>query len=160
VSGRVHVTGSGLSPIDAKGRVALPPALRNAVISNSEGRSFYLASHQDAVALVGFDAVTLDQMSQRIEASEDAAAAGGLPKFNIAARRDFFATAEPLPFDSSGRFVLSARMRDRGGLQDFAYFVGVGNMFEVWNPQNLLAEPDANPRLLADVRWALKERGL
>jgi MraZ protein len=152
--------GSGLSVIDGKGRVALPPALRNAVISNSAGRSFYLASHPEAVALTGFDADTLDLIGARVEAAENAAAAGGLPKFDYGSRRSFYPSAEPLPFDSSGRFVLSAKMREFGGLESLAFFAGLGNMFEIWNPHTLLADPNGNKAMQADARWALKDRGL
>ncbi len=154
------VTGCGLSAIDAKGRVALPPLLRNAVLTNGEGRTVYFGKHPQARALQGFDSSFLEEQSARIAAAEAAAASTGLLDLNYGARRNFFASAEPVPFDASGRFTLTPRMKDRAGLEGLAFFAGLGSVIEVWNPHLLLEDPNGDPDLQDDARWALKEKGL
>ena len=49
-----------------------------------------------------------------------------------------FGTGEELPFDASGRFILPAFYRETAGLTDLAFFIGIGERFEIWNPQAIL----------------------
>jgi MraZ protein len=65
-----------------------------------------------------------------------------------------------VPYDSTGRILLPAMMRRKGGIAELALFLGVGETFQIWNPQTLL-EDDRIPEDLKDVcRYRLEERGL
>jgi MraZ protein len=160
VSGRALILGCGLSAIDRKGRVALPPDLRNAVIANSESKTIFLSRHSETQALTGFDGAMLEEFNRQIDTSEQASAANGAPQLNYSARRSSFLSVEPVPFDGSGRFTLSPTMCKRGGLSDLAFFVGLGNFFEVWNPHLLLADTTASETMKDEARWALEGKGL
>jgi MraZ protein len=48
--------------------------------------------------------------------------------------RQAFATIETVPFDTSGRFIISPLMRRHGKLDDLAYFSGAFDYIEIWNP--------------------------
>ena len=51
-------------------------------------------------------------------------------------------------------------MRRKGGIKDLALFLGVGETFQIWNPETLLGD-DRIPEDLKDVcRYRLEERGL
>jgi MraZ protein len=168
VSGRALISGSGLSTIDQKGRVAIPPALRNAIIANNSGssaseddsRRFWLGRHDSAKALIGYDQARLDVLNANIEAGEQAAAANGGNFTDHKTRQRLFPSVEPVPFDGSGRFILSPKFKARGELEDLAYFYGLGNVFTIWNPQLLMADANVTEEIKEDCLWALKEKGL
>ena len=46
-----------------------------------------------------------------------------------------FAATEETPYDTSGRIVLPPMMRRKGGIEELALFLGVGETFQIWNPQ-------------------------
>ena len=160
VSGRELISGSGLSVIDGKGRVSIPSDLRNAVFANSAERIFYLAKQSGQAALIGYDKLALEERNRNIEAAELAAASNGVPDYDIASRAKTFPSVETVPFDTSGRFVLSAKFRARAELENLAFFAGFGRFFCIWNPLKLIVRPDVDDDLKDDVRWLLKERGL
>jgi MraZ protein len=168
VGGRKLILGDGLATIDQKGRVAIPPALRNAIMANNsasagegdDGRRFLLGRHPTSQALIGYDEARLEKTNEMFRAREEAGEApdGGL--YDIAGRSKLFPNVEPVPFDTSGRFILSPKMRHRGGLTDLAYFYGLGDFFLIWNPHTLIADPNVDDGVKEDARWALKEKGL
>ncbi len=168
VSGRALISGSGLSTIDLKGRVAIPPVLRNAIIANNTSssgsdedvRRFWLGRHDSAKALIGYDQARLDVLNANIEAGEQVTTANGGNFINHETRQRLFPSAEPVPFDGSGRFILSPKYKARGDLQDLAYFYGLGNIFAIWNPQLLLASDHVSEEIKEDCLWELKEKGL
>jgi MraZ protein len=160
VSGRALILGCGLSVIDRKGRVALPPDMRNAVLSNSEARTIFLSRHAESQALAGFDGAMLAQFKSQIDTSDNARATSGAAGMNYGTRRTSFQTIETVPFDASGRFTLSPAMCKRGGLTDLAFFIGLGDLFEVWNPHLLLADANVEEPTKDEARWALEDKGL
>jgi MraZ protein len=46
---------------------------------------------------------------------------------------------EVLPFDSEGRVVLPAWIRDSAGIEDGVVFVGQGHKFQIWAPERFAA---------------------
>ena len=72
--------------------------------------------------------------------------------------RRSFGSAEEVPYDTSGRILLTGKLRRRGQLDDLALFVGVGATFELWNPQLALKSKD--PEIREFAAEALEERGL
>ncbi len=160
MSGRELISGSGLSVIDGKGRVSIPPRLRNAVIANSAERTFYLGKQSGQASLVGYDKAALEERDQMIDVAERAAATNGLPVYNMDARASTFASVESVPFDTSGRFVLPPRLRHGAELTELAFFAGFGRFFCIWNPHLLVAQTDVNQDLKDEVLWTLREKGL
>lgn len=55
-------------------------------------------------------------------------------------RRILFANAEQIKFDSAGRILLPAFLRDTANLTDNAIVVGSGEYFEIWSPENWRAQ--------------------
>ena len=150
-------SGSALVAIDAKGRLSVPAGIRQKIERRSDTRAIVLTRHPTEPCLTGFDTnyfrhLYLDNERRRIaEEANDPAA-------SIARDRRSFGSAEEVPYDASGRILLSAKLRRRGQLEDLALFVGVGATFELWNPQLALQSQD--PEIRGFAQEALEERGV
>ena len=160
MSDRELFSGYGLSPIDAKGRVAIPPDLRATIEANAAERILILSAHESDPCLIGYDRGWANLLAEEIARDEalERNAGRGFDRSN--ARRRAFSITERLPFDSSGRFVLNGFLRADSGLNDLAFFAGTGHVSEVWNPQTLLGASDVDDRLKRACRWHLAQKGL
>jgi MraZ protein len=47
----------------------------------------------------------------------------------------YFGECEKLKVDPDGRTVLPKRLRDHAGITETAVFVGLGNKFQIWEPE-------------------------
>ena len=161
------IAGVDLPIIDKKGRVLLPSTIRNAIIANTKAldedagsREFYLAKHPEAPALIGLEAAELKEMNEKISSSAtDAADVNPLIEHE-AKRTSIYSLTEPVPFDDSGRFTLSAAALRRGNLKGHAFIFGTGTTLQIWSPEEYRAYPKANPDLLAELSALMTEKGL
>ena len=153
-------SGYGLSPIDGKGRVAIPPDLRSTIEKNSEERIFFLAQDDSDPCLIGYDLGWQRHLAVEIKNDEDAERVAGRQFDRKNSGRRAFSIAERTPFDNSGRFVLSGYLREEFHFGEVAFFNGVGSVFEIWQPQTLLAAPNVDDRLKRACEWLMKQRGL
>jgi MraZ protein len=158
VSDRELVSGYGLSPIDAKGRVAIPPDLRATIEVNSAERILIVTQHDSDPCLIGYDRGWANLLAEEIARDEALERAAGRVFDRSNTRRRAFSVTERLPFDTSGRFVLNGFLREDMKLANFAFFAGVGHVFEVWDPQTLLDAPDVEDRLKRACRWHLAQK--
>ena len=72
-----------------------------------------------------------------------------------------FGATEEVPYDSSsGRIILPPMMRRKGGIEDLALFIGVGETFQIWNPTLFLADTNIPEDMKDIARFRLEERGL
>lgn len=155
---RESFIGYAVQAIDAKGRVALPTALRGPMEANSGSRGLYIDQHEDGSCLVAFDRGWIQLRRDQIARDEAFERSQGRD-FDLAmARRIPFVTAEPVPFDASGRFVLPPFLRDLAGLADEAFFSGVFDYVEIWNPSDVLSSPRMPDRAKRYVEWHLAQK--
>jgi MraZ protein len=153
--------GSALNGVDAKGRVSVPAFLRTVIERRGDSRTIVLAKHELFPCLSAYDPAYAALKHQKIERlleknEQDDGAQLAYSQSNLMA----FAISEEVPYDSTGRILLPAMMRRKGGIADHALFLGVGETFQIWNPTTLL-EDDRIPEDLKDVcRYRLEERGL
>lgn len=121
---------------DAKGRVSIPAAFRQALMKDGfEG--VYVCPSLDQPAL---DCGGLKLIAE-IEAFIDQ-----LPPFSSerdAVAAALFGASEILKMDSEGRVVLDERLKGPLGLTDEAVFVGQGMKFQIWAPQRFAAHLEA-----------------
>ncbi len=160
VTDRELFSGYGLSPIDLKGRVAIPPDLRSTIEKNSEERILFLAQHDCDPCLVGYDRGWSNLLGEEIRRDEALERTAGRIFDRHNTRRRAFSITERVPFDGSGRFVLNGFLREDAKLTSFAFFSGVGDMFEIWNPQNLLNAPGVDDRVKRACRWHMAQKGI
>ncbi len=165
MSGRGIYSGYALQQVDDKGRVAIPSALRTTLIARNQPTSdpkealvVVLAMHETDPCLVGYDNGYAErQVAALNERAAAHAGVNGAPNSQIL--RDASIT-DTVPFDTSGRFILPPfpRVELEIKLNHYAFFIGLGDCFEIWAPEKLLACETASPKLKAAVRFFLAER--
>ncbi len=144
--------GSGLSTIDAKGRVTIPAEIRDTVSQSSEENMVCLARHPTLPCLIGFGRAERYQRRADIDSQWSAAIQRGADFDREAAgvnASSIFETA----FEASGRFVIPPMHRFFGKLEDKAFFFGATTHFMLWNPDVFM---DAAPPAFAHVREELE----
>ena len=164
VSNRGWYQGDGIGLVDDKGRVSIPAALRQTLSANyprangKDGGTVIIGAHETQRCLVAYDPAYVDLLAARAERqeSENLRPDGGVDH-NI---KRSLAVGEAVPFDGSGRFIMPAFSRFDAGIGVHAFFYGVFDYIEIWDPAALLAAegyPDAVKRR---VRFYMNERGV
>lgn len=147
--------GYALNAVDAKNRVSIPSAYRDTIARRSNEAIVILAPSERAPCLVGYDS----SRSARLQDQLEARFSGDWSE----ARDDFarlsFGTTERLPYDATGRVILSPTLKELGEIDGLAFFIAAGDYFEIWNPEVLLAAKGTDPRLARIVRRQLEARG-
>jgi MraZ protein len=167
VNKRGFYKGHALNAIDAKGRVAIPADLRTVIELNTprgdepigKGRNFILSNHERSPCLTGYDEGWSQLLYERINRDEEIERAAGRSFDRDNANRAAFGNALDMPYDNSGRFILPGFLRQKGQLEDLAFFYGTANVFEIWNPRILLSTPELFEGMREACAWAMKERG-
>jgi len=115
--------------IDAKGRVSIPAAFRAVLERDGYAGGIYCYPSLDAPAL--------DAGGERLAKKIDGLLAG-LPDYSD--ERDELSVAlygdvQILSLDGDGRIVLPDGLRAHAGLQASVTFVGLGDKFQMWAPE-------------------------
>jgi MraZ protein len=159
VSDRQLFKGHVLNAIDAKGRVAIPASLRSVIERNGDGRFLVLGVHDADPCLIGYDRGWSNLLHDRLERQENRERDAGRPFDYHNSNRRAFGSADEVPYDSSGRFILPTFLRMKARLDDLALFVGTGNTFEIWNPRLLLDTDGIDDVTKELAAFLISERG-
>lgn len=141
-----------VNKVDRKGRVSVPASFRAALSGqaalgqgagtpgfggqNLNGPGGNGPGFNGIVAFPSFRAPAIEVLDrERME--QLSSSADDLAQFSE--RRDdlaatIFAAAAELPFDGEGRIILPKNMADHAGITELAAFVGMGQTFQIWNP--------------------------
>ena len=119
--------GTFINKIDKKGRVSIPASFRS---------STHIGKHKNIIAFCSFRLPCIEvcdwtffcslkeQMNQLDLFSQE--------------HDDFmaviFGEAQAFTFDAEGRIVFPSTFFEHASIEDQASFVGVGDMFQIWNP--------------------------
>lgn len=115
--------------MDAKGRLAIPAKIRDALVSDCQGRVVITAHTEERCLLVYPEPQWLDLLP-KIEA---------LPNIHRKARmaqRLLLGYATPLELDGNGRVLLPSTLRDYACLEKKLLLVGQGKKLELWSESN------------------------
>jgi MraZ protein len=164
VANRSWYQGDGIGLVDDKGRVAIPAALRQTLAANAPkadgktGGSVIIGAHQKNRCLIAYDAGYLDVLTAKLEKreSENTAADGELD-YNIKRRA---AAGVAVPFDGSGRFIMPAFPRFHANIGAHAFFYGVLDYVEIWDPKTLIETADAPDLMKQMARFYMAEQGV
>ncbi len=121
-------TGSSTHKVDAKGRVSLPAHFRK-VLEGVESTHVVVLpqmQHPDyhvALSQAGHEKI-VEQFEQLKLKGDDRAALA----------RHVVTDARQIPFDDTGRMVLSSDLREQIGLGGEVRFAGQGSFFQLWEP--------------------------
>lgn len=114
--------------VDKKGRVSVPASFRTTVAaSHFQGIALY--RHLSLPCVEGADISFLEQLSDQLY--EDF---GPFNTDQLSVATSILAESCQLAFDSEGRILLPAAMKDFMGIDGAATFVGLGRKFQIWAP--------------------------
>jgi MraZ protein len=166
VVGRGRYQGDGIGLVDDKGRVAIPNALRATLATNApkadgkSGGTIVVGPHQnpDNKCLVAYDPGYVDILAEQLDRRE-AAHTGPDGEFDYNIKRRA-ASGEAVPFDGSGRFIMPAFPRFYAGITNHAFFFGVFDYIEIWDPQTLIDTGSMPANVKAACRFYMMQKGV
>ena len=113
--------------IDAKGRISVPASFRASLNNDNFGGVVLYRSFTNKC----IEGLSMSRMEQ-LAAATDKMGVFDNTLDNLSAM--LFADARPLQFDVTGRIVIPNDLLKHAGIKDKALFVGRGNSFQIWNP--------------------------
>ena len=135
-------SGSALSLIDDKSRLAIPANLRGKVDHSSGGRIVCIAKHESDPCLIGFGLSRQQEMLREVDRAKEIALTRGEAFDRSREGRLAFTLLNEVSFDASGRFVMPPLLKSVGGLKSHAYIHGCGHFFSIWDPEVLFDQGD------------------
>ena len=163
VANRGHYQGGGIGLVDDKGRVAIPASLRQTLAANTpkangkDGGTIVVGVHQKHPCLIAYDPGYVDILAEQLSHREaEHTTADGEFDYNIKRRA---AAGESVPFDGSGRFIMPAFPRFHAGIGGHAFYYGVFDYIEIWDPATLMAADVADVQK-SMCRFYMAEKGV
>lgn len=157
--------GESVQKVDAKGRVSIPAAYRRVLEEGdpnwSDGKS------PEFIIVYGDDRRDFLECFTVDAANEVDAKISQMPRGSVKRRameRLFNGQSLPATVDDTGRIVLPAKLRQKIGIDAEAYFMAMGDTFQIWKPETFESHDGAVDALLdempegADI-WTLLEDG-
>jgi MraZ protein len=134
--------------IDTKGRVSVPASFRT-VLAKDGLEGIYCYPSLDAPALDAGGQRLLNKINGLVE---------GLAPYSD--ERDqlataLFGTSEILSIDQDGRTILPERLRQHAGITTHITFVGLGEKFQMWEPQRFETYQSEARQKVRDLRKLL-----
>jgi MraZ protein len=164
VTTRGRYQGHGIGLVDDKGRVAIPNALRTTLAGNAprpdgkDGGTIIIGPHEAHECLVAYDPAYIEVRAQALDAHEvQFTAADGSYDYNIQRRA---MAGEAVPFDGSGRFIMPAFPRFHANIGAHAFFFGMNNRIEIWDPATALEDDELDVTVKKMIRFYMAEKGV
>ena len=138
-----------VNSIDSKSRISVPAEFR-VILANEGFAGIYVWRSFNGAFLEGGGARLLSAYADAIEdmAPYDEA--------RNAFEHVIFSGARALMFDTTGRVSLPRSFLDHGNLNRQGVFVGLGQRFEIWNPEDLKVREEKALSFARENRVALK----
>lgn len=138
--------------IDAKGRVSVPASFRS-VLAQDGFEGIYCYPSLDAPAL--------DAGGQRLVKKIESLLEDIAPYSD---ERDQLATAlygdsEVLSIDQDGRTIIPERLKEYAGITSHVTFVGLGQKFQIWQPEKFQENLSQARQKVRDLRKLLGANG-
>lgn len=116
-----------VNKVDRKGRVSVPATFRSTLAANRQPNLLiaFPSIRAPAVECTGSD--RMEEMQERIESLEQFSE-------EYENLTQLFADAHPLTIDPEGRVILPERIKSHADIAGDVAFVGLGAMFQLWNP--------------------------
>ncbi len=139
------------SRLDAKGRVSIPASFRG-VLARDGFEGLYVHPSLEAEALDCGGHGLLGEIDGLLEALSP-----------YSAERDAFSTAllgasEILKVDPEGRVILTERLKAYAGIAGEVTFVGLGQKFQIWEPERFRVHLVEARNRVRDMRKQLSAR--
>ena len=126
--------------LDAKGRVSVPAEFRRVLAQQETNGLYVIKTLSRDASLTGFGNALLTQLSQQIKTSNPL-----LDRSYAARAHGMFGQVRHMQIDDDGRIRLPDDLIAHCAIADRVAFVGLSDIFEIWNPDKL--EPVATSRI-------------
>lgn len=146
--------GYALNVVDAKNRLSVPSGYREIIERRSGARAIIVAPAEHAPCLVGYDRARSGKLQAQLETRFD----GDWSEARDDFARTAFGLSENLPYDDTGRIILSPVLKEIAEIGKLALFLAAGDYFEIWNPETLLAAKGETGPMGRVVRHLLESR--
>ena len=127
--------------VDAKGRVSIPASFRRVLEASDPNWTDGL--NPELVIVYGdhrrayLECYTIEAINE-VDAKIDSLPRGSMERKML--QRLFHGQSFPTNVDETGRLVLPAKLRQKIGLENEAFFIAAGDTFQVWKPEVYEAE--------------------
>ena len=155
---RTVFKGYALQGIDGKGRVALPAPMRLIVEQQGGEPKLTMTDDRKRGCLRASDKGWADRLYDRTSADAERSLDAGREIDRDEIQASAFGALDDVPFDKSGRFILPPYLKGKGKLTSLAFFWGAGDSIEIWSPETLLADPNADEGKKERCAWLMAER--
>ncbi|MGL4541094.1 MAG: division/cell wall cluster transcriptional repressor MraZ [Polymorphobacter sp.] len=146
--------GYALNAVDAKNRLSVPSVFRDTNEKRSGEKQLIVGPAERAPCLVGYDILRFE----RLQAQLVERFAGNYSDERDDFARDAFGLNETLPYDETGRIILSNALKLSSGIDRLAFFIAAGDYFEIWNPERLIEQKGATSPVGRTVRQLIESR--
>jgi MraZ protein len=157
---RALYQGYALQPVDKKGRLAIPACLREALLANSSERILMIADESELPCMVAYDRGWSAALQAQVAADQQFAREQGKGFARAADRLKNFGNVDSVAFDDAGRFILPDFVAFDLGLTDYAYFSGGDEVFHIWNPRRLIADPNVPEGTRKRCQFEMQKKGV
>ncbi|GAB4232192.1 MAG: division/cell wall cluster transcriptional repressor MraZ [Methyloligellaceae bacterium] len=142
-----HFVSTFTNKIDAKGRVSVPASFR-AVLAWEGFSGIYCYPSLDDPAL--------DAGGQRLVDWNNALLAGvpDSPERDLLSMA-LYGASENISIDQDGRIIVPERLREHAHIDGQITFVGLGEKFQMWEPERFRARFEQGRRRLSELRKLL-----
>ena len=152
--GEAVFQGNWLNTVDAKGRMSIPAPFRDVVQQRAGDKRVVLMPHRgEWDCLVGH---TTDHVGAINDATSQRYAADEVSAEEDAARLRAFSLSHQVQYEDTGRVVIPEDLREHAEIEGEVLLVGLGNYFQVWNPDLFLEQTD-DPLLKKFIRRKLEK---
>jgi len=128
--------GESRHKVDSKGRVSIPASFRRVLEAGDPNWTEGL--NPELVIVYGdhrrkyLECYTMEAIGE-VDAKIDAKPRGTIERKIL--ERLFQGQSLPTNVDETGRLVLPAKLRQKIGLEDEAFFIAAGDTFQIWKPE-------------------------
>lgn len=113
--------------VDRKGRVSVPAKFRNVLSPDHTG--IYVRIDEDNGCIEGYTQERLDRMMAKTDDTPD------YDDDESTLAMQIFADSVELGLDPNGRVLIPGGLLEEVGIGETAVFVGMGRIFQIWNPE-------------------------
>ncbi len=144
--------GEGVQKVDGKGRVSIPAHFRRVLEAGDP--SWTEGKAPEFVVVYGderrdfLECFTIDAAND-VDAKIDRLPRGSAKR--RAMEKLFNGQSMPLTVDETGRIVLPARLRQKIDIGAEAYFIAMGDTFQIWKPETFDAQDGEVEAILDDL---------
>lgn len=122
--------------VDGKGRVSIPASFRR--VLEASDPNWAPDRSPELVIVYGdhrrnyLECYTMEAIDE-VDAKIDDLPRGSMERKML--QRLFHGQSFPTSVDDTGRLVLPAKLRDKIGLENEAFFIAAGDTFQIWKPE-------------------------